>query len=104
MSIFFFSAFSSYYNDNLLEVMRSKVTLLGSTTTSALLFGDAESATIALSSLEQFEDIRYAQIYDADRVLFAEYSRPGVQISKAIDDFQTDDFFENQFKFIVIPI
>jgi diguanylate cyclase (GGDEF)-like protein len=100
MSIFFFSAFSSYYNDNLLEVMRSKVTLLGSTTTSALLFGDAESATIALSSLEQFEDIRYAQIYDADRVLFAEYSRPGVQISKAIDDFQTDDFFENQFAYV----
>lgn len=100
MSIFFFSAFSSYYNDNLLEVMRSKVTLLGSTTTSALLFGDAESATIALSSLEQFEDIRYAQIYDADRVLFAEYSRPGVRISKAIDDFQTDDFFENQFAYV----
>ena len=100
MSIFFFSAFSSYYNDNLLDVMRSKVTLLGSTTTSALLFGDAESATIALSSLEQYEDIRYAQIYDADRVLFAEYSRPGVQISKAIDDFHDGDFFENQFAYV----
>lgn len=100
MSIFFFSAFSSYFNENLLDVMRSKVTLLGSTTTSALLFGDAESATIALSSLEQYEDIRYAQIYDADRVLFAEYSRPGVQISKAIDDFQAGDFFENQFAYV----
>jgi len=100
MSIFFFSAFTSYYNDNLLEVMRSKVTLLGSTTTSALLFGDTESATVALTSLEQYEDIRYAQIYDADRVLFAEYSRPGVQITKVIDDFQADDFFENQFAYV----
>ncbi|TFH74921.1 EAL domain-containing protein [Gammaproteobacteria bacterium LSUCC0112] len=100
MLIFFFSAFTSYYKNNLLEVMSSKATLLGSTTTSALDFGDAESATISLSSLEQFDDIRYAQIYDADKMLFAEYSRPGVQISKAINDFQVNNFFENQFAYV----
>ena len=44
MSGLLFSNFIAAYEDNLKEVMRSKITLLAATSASALVFGDQESA------------------------------------------------------------
>ena len=77
MSGLLYSNFIDDYKANLLEAMDSEIALLGATSRSALLFNDKQSATALLSSLEEFTSTRYAQIYDADMELFAEYKRPG---------------------------
>jgi diguanylate cyclase (GGDEF)-like protein len=96
MSALLYSNFIDDYKDNLIEVMRSKISLLAATSNSALLFDDKEAATALLSSLEQYRATRYAQIYDANMNLFAEYKRPGQSIEMPIKDFNDKAFFKNQ--------
>ena len=77
MSGFLYSNFIADYKANLLEAMDSEINLLVATSRSALLFNDQQSAAVLLSSLENYTSTRYAQIYDANMELFAEYKRPG---------------------------
>lgn len=83
MSGFLYYNFIADYRANLIEAMDSKIDLLISSSQSALLFNDKQSATVQLSSLKNFTPTRYAQIYDANMELFAEYKPPGQQIGRA---------------------
>ena len=83
------------YRSNLITLMSNQIVLLASTSESALLFDDTEAGERMLSTLEQNEDVRYAQIYNADRQLFAQYTRPGVIIDAVIDDFDKVVEFKN---------
>ena len=85
MSGLLYSNFIDDYQANQLEAMDSEISLLVATSRSALLFNDKQSATVLLSSLESYTSTRYAQIYDADMQLFAEYTRPGQYIDMPID-------------------
>ena len=89
-----YSSFIAAYEDNLKEVMRSKIRLLAASSASALVFGDRESAATLLSSLKEHTATRYVQMYDADRQLFAEYRRPGQLVDVDIDDYESDAFFQ----------
>ncbi|MGK0293649.1 MAG: C4-dicarboxylate-specific signal transduction histidine kinase [Porticoccaceae bacterium] len=75
------------YRSNLIKLMSNQIILLASTSESALLFDDAEAGESVLSSLELNESARYAQIYNADGQLFAQYTRPGIIIDAVIEDF-----------------
>lgn len=96
MSGLFYSSFINDYKDNLIEVMHSKISLLAATSSSALLFNDKQVATALLSSLEQYSATRYAQIYDTNLNLFAEYKRPRQSIDMPVEDFDDVAFFKNQ--------
>ena len=91
-----YSSFIEDYKDNLIEVMHSKISLLAATSSSALLFDDKQVATALLSSLEQYGAMRYAQIYDKNLNLFAEYKRAGQNIDMPIKDFNGSVFFKDQ--------
>jgi diguanylate cyclase (GGDEF)-like protein len=99
-----YSSFITAYEDNLKEVMSSKIRLLAASSTSALVFDDRESAVTLLSSLKEHTATRYVQIYDADRQLFAEYRRPGQLVDVDIDDFESDAFFKNKNIYMSQPI
>jgi len=86
MSGLLYSNFIADYKANLLEAMDSEIALLVSTSRSALLFNDKQSASVLLSSLESYSSTRYAQIYDADMQLFAEYTRPGQYIDMPVNE------------------
>jgi diguanylate cyclase (GGDEF)-like protein len=96
MSSLLYSNFITNYKNNILEVMSTKITLLATISSSALLFDDKQTAITILSSLEQSSTIRYAQIYDTNRQLFAEYKRPGQSIDMLVKDFNKEPFFKNQ--------
>lgn len=96
MSTLLYSNFIDGYKDNLIEVMRSKITLLAATSNSALLFDDKQAATALLSSLKQYRATRFVQIYDVNMNLFAEYKRPGQSVDMPIEDFSNEAFFKNQ--------
>jgi C4-dicarboxylate-specific signal transduction histidine kinase len=85
----------SDYQSSLVESMRIQVSLLSSTTESALLFDDKKAGAILLSSLEQDSATRYAQIYNKDRQLFAEYKRFGQTVDVFFSDFDKNSFFKN---------
>lgn len=89
MSGLLYSNFIADYKANLLESMDSEIALLVATSRSALLFNDKQAAAVLLSSLENYTSTRYAQIYDADKQLFAEYKRPGQRIDMAIDQLSS---------------
>jgi hypothetical protein len=75
------------YRSNLIALMSNQIILLASTSESALLFDDAEAGERVLSTLELNEFARYAQIYNADGQLFAQYTHPGIIIDAVIEDF-----------------
>ena len=104
MSGLLFSNFIAAYEDNLKEVMRSKITLLAATSASALVFGDQESAATLLSSLKEHTATRYVQMYNADQQLFAEYRRSGQLVDVDIDDYESDAFFKNKNIYLSQPI
>lgn len=95
MSGLFFTTFVQNHEDNMVEVTQGKATLLGATSASALLFADKYSAVQALAFLEQYATTRYAQIYDANGALFAEYIRPGEEVDFWLTDFEEGLFFAN---------
>jgi diguanylate cyclase (GGDEF)-like protein len=96
MSVLLYSNFITDYKTNMIKVMGSKITLLVASSSSALLFDDKQAAIDILSTLEQTNDIRYAQIYDTDKQLFAGYKRPGQVIDMALEDFQNIALFKNK--------
>ena len=104
MSGLLFSNFIAAYEDNLKEVMRSKITLLAATSASALVFGDQESAATLLSTLKEHTATRYVQMYNADQQLFAEYRRSGQLVDVDIDDYESDAFFKNKNIYLSQPI
>jgi len=104
MSGLLYSNFIADYKDNLIEVMNSKITLLASTSKSALLFDDQQAANTLLSSLEENTATRYAQIYDADMNLFAQYKRQGQTIDVPIDEYEDSAFFKYDNVYLTRPI
>lgn len=96
MSGLLYSNFLVNYKDNLIEELDSKLTLLAATSTSALLFEDRQAANSLLSSMEQYTAARYAQIYDVNMQLFAEYKRPGLKTTLHINEYQEVAFFKGQ--------
>jgi signal transduction histidine kinase len=95
ISALLYSTMVADYKSSLVESMRIQVSLLSSTTESALLFDDKKAGAILLSSLEQNSATRYAQIYNNDRQLFAEYKRPGQTVDVFFNDFDNNVFFKN---------
>ena len=75
------------YRSNLIALMSNQIILLASTSESALLFDDAEAGERVLSTLELNEFARYAQIYNSDGQLFAQYTHPGIIIDAVFEDF-----------------
>ncbi|MFQ3197031.1 MAG: diguanylate cyclase (GGDEF)-like protein [Paraglaciecola sp.] len=70
-----YSNFVSDYTDNLINITRTKGLLLSSVSHSALLFNDTRAATENLAFLKHYPATRYAQIFDTNHQLFAEYMR-----------------------------
>ncbi len=83
------------YKSNLEALMRNQVILLASASESALLFDDNEAGARLLSTLERNAAIRYAQIYNDDMQLFAEYKHDGEIVDAIVGDFDEDVFFKN---------
>ena len=83
------------YKANLLETMDNEINLLVSTSKSALLFDDQDAATELLSALKSYTSTRYAQLYDANGAVFAEYKRPGQKVDMPIEQFNGEIIFRN---------
>ena len=96
MSGLLYSNSNEDYKNNLIEVMQGKITLLAASSSSALLFDDKQVATHLLSHLKLYRATRYAQIYDANLNVFAEYKRSGESIDMPIGNFNQNAFFKNQ--------
>ncbi|WP_299195032.1 EAL domain-containing protein [uncultured Amphritea sp.] len=62
------------------ETLRSQADIISTNSIAALTFGDAESARITLTSLNNVQNIVMAVLYDADKQLFAKYSPDNVPI------------------------
>ena len=95
MSAMLYSTIVSDYKISLVESTRIQVSLLSSTTESALLFDDKKTGAILLSSLKQNAAIRYVQIYNKDRQLFGEYKRLGQTVDVLFSDFDNNSFFKD---------
>ena len=96
MSGLLYSNFIADYKNNLIEVMKSKITLLAATSRSALVFDDNEAGTALLASLKEYKATRYVQIYNTDMELFAEYKRLGQHIDVPVEDYNKGAFFKNE--------
>ena len=94
MTALLYSNFINDYKNNLMASMASKVNLLADSSASALLFDDQQSAKDILFSLEQNPSIRYAQIYDKNNQLFAEYISTGEVIDLIPENFKNTSFFK----------
>jgi diguanylate cyclase (GGDEF)-like protein len=94
LSALLYSNFINDYKNNLMDSMASKVNLLADSSVSALLFDDQQSAKDILFTLEQNPSIRYAQIYDRNNQLFAEFTRPGQIIDNIPLDTSNTPFFK----------
>ena len=95
MSALLYTNFIADYKNNLIEMMNSKINLLASTSRSGLVFNDNEAVTILLNSLKEYKAIRYVQIYNADRQLFAQYKNMGEQVDLTVEDYTDKPFFKN---------
>jgi diguanylate cyclase (GGDEF)-like protein len=91
-----YSNFVNDYKDNLIAVMHTKANLLASASSAAILFQDNDAATEVLSALNEIPATRFAQIFDADKNLFAEFKRPLEVVD--IDRFtlESGTFFQNE--------
>jgi diguanylate cyclase (GGDEF)-like protein len=96
MSGLLYSNFITDYQNNLIEDMKSKISLLAATSRSALIFNDNEAGTVLLSSLKKYKATRYVQIYNTDMELFAEYKRVGQVIDIPAEDYKNNTFFKNE--------
>jgi len=91
-----YSNFVDDYKDNLIDVMQSKMTLLASASSSALLFHDNEAGQEVLSSLELLPGTRFAQIFDSKDNLFAEFKRPDETIDITLEELSSGTFFQKK--------
>lgn len=96
MSGLLYSNFINDYQNNLIEDMNSKISLLAATSRSALIFNDNEAGNVLLSSLKKYKATRYVQIYNTDMELFAEYKRVGQIIDVPVEDYKNNAFFKNE--------
>lgn len=94
ISILLYTNFINDYKNNMVDTVVSKLQVLADSTSSALIFHDEDSALEILNTLEPNPSIRYAQIYDRDKKLFAEYKTQGQIIDKRLDEFDRSAFFE----------
>lgn len=94
MSWLLYTNFMSDYKSGLVETMDSEINVLVGTSKSALLFDDVEAATALLDSLKASKSTRYAQIYDANMDLFAEYKRSGQSIDMDINALDEETLFK----------
>lgn len=95
-----YGQFIKDYKNDITEVMISELTLLATSSRSPLLFDDKPATVAILSSLKHSSTINYAQIYDANRQLFAEYKRAGQTIDMPFDDFNKEVFFKGQHLYL----
>ena len=95
-----YGQFIKDYKNDITEVMISELTLLATSSRSPLLFDDKPATVAILSSLKHCSTINYAQIYDANRQLFAEYKRAGQTIDMPFDDFNKEVFFKGQHLYL----
>jgi diguanylate cyclase (GGDEF)-like protein len=104
MSVLLYSNFIADYKDNLMGMVQSKISLLASTSRSALVFNDNEAGKNLLALVKEYKATRYAQIYNSDMVLFAEYKREGVHIDTPVEDYTNKAFFKNNNIYVSAPI
>ena len=74
-STLLYGKFIGDHKKSLLDNLQGKAELISSTSRSALLFGDQESATTILNSLEAFPTTQFGLILDANGELFAQFRR-----------------------------
>jgi len=104
MSGLLYANFIGEHRDNLVELMLSKAVLLAGNSRSAIVFEDQESASRVLSSLGQYASTRYAQIYDANLALFAEYTRAGERADPLLPQLENSVFFKDQNVYVTHKI
>ena len=90
MSGLLYSNFIADYKASLIESMDSEIALLEATSRSALLFNDKQAAVVLLSSLDKHKSTRYAQIYDTNKHIFAEYKRPGEIVDLTLEQLTNE--------------
>lgn len=90
MSGLLYSNFIADYKANLIESMDSEIALLEATSRSALLFNDKQAAKVLLSTLDKHKSTRYAQIYDTNKHIFAEYKRSGEVVDLTLEQLTNE--------------
>jgi len=94
ISILLYTNFINDYKSNMIDTVDSKLQLLADSASSALIFSDDDAASEILESLNQNPSIRYAQIYNSKKELFAEYKSQGQIIHKLFDESKPRAYFE----------
>ena len=102
--IFLFSSFVTDYQDNLVDVTNTKLSMLSASSTSALLFNDNLAAETVLASLSQSPGTRFAKIYDAQMQTFAEFNRDAQADAVNPDTLQLGVTFNDDNLYIFRPI
>ena len=88
------SNFIDSYKQSLVDVTKSKATIIAQSTASALLFDDEVSAGLILGSLEQHNSTRFAVILTPDNQLFTSFKRNDItDLITAATMLQTDSQF-----------
>lgn len=103
-SAILYTNFVDDYQDNLVKAMNSKVNMLSATSSSALLFDDELAAEGILSSLSESPNTRFAQIFDSEKRLFAQYVRDGRDIDISLSDIELGNEFVNDMLYLYQPI
>jgi len=94
MTALLYTNFIDHYKNDLMNTMASRVGLLSDSSVSALLFDDQQSGKDILLNLKQNPSIRYAQIYDRNNQLFAEYISTGEVIDLIPENVKNTSFFK----------
>ncbi|WP_166423929.1 EAL domain-containing protein [Paraglaciecola sp. 20A4] len=90
-----YSAFVDDYRDNLIKTMDSHASLLSAASRSALLFNDERAGHTILASLEKIPAVRYVQILDSRKAIFATYTREGQSNDFSLSDTTPGYYFTN---------
>ncbi len=90
-----YTNFVNDYQDNLVNGMSSKLSMVSASASSALVFDDSESANTLLASLTASPNTRFVQLFNVEHLPFARYVRDGEAIDIASDDLQIGSQFLN---------
>ncbi len=104
VSGFLYTKVINEYRQNLVDLMKSKVTIISSTTASSLLFDDEQAASTILSSLSESPITRYVQIYRLDMTLFAQYKREDKIAIYAFNQVNVGESFVDNNIYVRSPI
>ena len=94
-ALLIYSAFVDDYRDNLIKTMDSHASLLSAASRSALLFNDERAGQTILASLEKIPAVRYVQILDSRKAIFATYTREGQSSDISLSDIEPGYYFTN---------